>query len=106
MTPNPLPVTRMVTWTGSRSNDANTIFSPSIVSAQVFTEPEQAPDQPANTEPGSGAAVKRTGESAEKEARHRSPQSTPAGKELTFPVPAPCFAVESGAGAVAVGRGE
>jgi len=52
---------------------------------------EQSPDQPVKVEEASGVAVRVTSVPASKTARQVSPQSIPAGLELTSPEPAPCF---------------
>jgi hypothetical protein len=53
--------------------------------------PEQSPDQPATPSPGSGVAAWLTTVPASKLASQAEPQPIPAGLELTWPAPAPCF---------------
>src|SRR5882762_4286523 len=52
-------------------------------------EPEQSPDQPANTEPAVGAAVSVTGVLDAKLAAQVAPQLMPTGALVTVPVPPP-----------------
>jgi hypothetical protein len=49
--------------------------------------PEQAPDQPRNTEPGSGVAERVTCVPCPKRYAHAEPQSIPAGSDVTVPRP-------------------
>src|SRR5690242_12249886 len=51
--------------------------------------PEQAPVQPAKTEPGSATAVSITVPLPPKVAAHDCPQERPAGDEVTVPEPPP-----------------
>jgi hypothetical protein len=60
-----------------------------IVKVQVVFVPEQAPDQPANTEPKSGVAVKVTEVPGEYDSEQSKPQLIPTGFEVTIPEPLP-----------------
>jgi len=58
--------------------------------------PKQLPDQPVNSEPDAGAAVRMTLLPASSEAEHVEPQSIPAGwPELTRPEPVPAMLTRS-----------
>src|SRR5215470_6974128 len=54
--PLPAPVLAMLS-VAVRLNVAVTTWSPLIVTVHALAAPVQAPDQPANVEPGSGVAV-------------------------------------------------
>jgi hypothetical protein len=66
-----------------------------IVTLHVVPETESHPDQPANTEPDSGRAVSVTCVPVVNEAAHTLPQSTPAGFDVTDPLPSPRRETES-----------
>ena len=70
---------------------ALTDFAASMVTLQAPV-PLQAPLQPANVEPESGAAVKLTTVPLAKLAEHVVPQEIPEGVLVTVPVPAPLLA--------------
>jgi hypothetical protein len=70
-------------------NLAPTARACETVVVQVGLIPLQAPDQPAKTEPGAGAAVSVTCVPAVKVAVQAVPQSMPVGAEVTTPTPAP-----------------
>jgi hypothetical protein len=62
-----------------------------IETVHVEAEPEQAPLQPPNTEPDDGAAVNVTEAPLLNAKLHNVPQLTPAGVEVTVPVPLPAL---------------
>jgi hypothetical protein len=70
-------------------NLAPTVRACETVVVQIGLVPEQAPDQPAKTEPGAGVAVSVTCVPVVKLAAQVDPQSMPAGAEVTRPAPAP-----------------
>jgi hypothetical protein len=75
---------------------ADTALAASIVSMHAPV-PKQLPDQPVNSEPDAGAAVKVTLLPGSSEAEHAEPQSIPAGgPELTRPEPVPVMLTRSG----------
>ena len=84
-----------VTSSGCRLavNVAVTDWAAVIVTAHV-PRPVQAPDQPANVEPGAGVAVSVTAVPNEKVAKQVAPQSMGGGVELTLPKPLPAFATD------------
>ena len=91
---------------GTASNVAVTDCAWLIETVQVAAEPEQAPPQEPKVEPEPAAAVSVTLVPLSYSAEHVDPQSTPAGDEVTVPVPAPAFVTERaylvGAGATEV----
>jgi hypothetical protein len=62
-----------------------------VIDTEQAPVPVHAPDQPANVEPESAAAVSVTDELLEKLAVQVEPQLMPAGDEVTAPVPVPAF---------------
>jgi hypothetical protein len=62
-----------------------------ITTVQVVLEPLHAPLQPANVDPESALAISVTGVPSANEAEHVVPQSIPAGRLVTTPVPVPIF---------------
>jgi hypothetical protein len=88
--PVPLLATVRVKGPGFAVKFALTDFAASMVTLHAPV-PLQAPLQPANVEPVSGAAVKLTTVPFAKLAEHVAPQEIPAGELATVPVPAPLF---------------
>jgi hypothetical protein len=78
---------------GGTLNVAVTDFTVSIVTKQVPV-PEQTPDQPAKVDPLLGVAVSVTWVPLVKLAEQVAPQLTPAGFDVTVPVPVPVFDTE------------
>jgi hypothetical protein len=91
--PVPVPVlaTVRVKGPGFAVKFALTDFAASMVTLQAPV-PLQAPLQPANVEPESGAAVKLTTVPFAKLAEHVAPQEIPEGVLVTVPVPVPLLA--------------
>ncbi len=87
----PLPVPIFVTdnWNNG-TKVAVTMVAEFTVTLQVPV-PVQAPPQPVNAIPASGAAVRITGVPAVNENEHVAPQLIPAGLLVTVPVPVPNF---------------
>lgn len=65
-----------------------------IVTVQVDV-PVHAPDQPVNFEVRAGVAINVTRVLNTNDAPQKRPQFTPAGVDLTVPVPAPALAIVS-----------
>jgi len=84
--PVPLRVTLSVCWTGWVVKVAATERAPDIVTTQAAV-PVHAPLQPAKTLPVAGVAVRVTTAPAAKLALQVVPQLTPAGDEVTVPLP-------------------
>jgi len=76
---------------GGRLNVAVTLLLLFIAKVQVEEVPEQAPDQPAKTEPEAAVAVKVTEVPVVKEALQVVPQLIPEGLLVTVPEPVPAF---------------
>ncbi len=91
LTTVPLPVPETVTdnWK-SGTKVAVTLVAEFTVTLHVPV-PVQAPPQPVNAIPASGAAVRITGVPAVNENEHVAPQLIPAGLLVTVPVPVPNF---------------
>src|ERR1041385_5439082 len=89
--PVPLLATVRVKGPGFAVKVALTDFAASMVTLHAPV-PLQAPPQPANVEPESGAAVKLTTVPLAKLAEHVVPQEIPAGELATVPVPVPVLA--------------
>ncbi len=91
--PEPFPANSTVivlggSWLKVAVRSASTVV-PGMVQVPV---PEQAPDQPANAEPGAGVAVRLTavpGRNGKAHAEALSPQAIPAGLLVTIPPPFP-----------------
>ena len=66
-----------------------------MVTEQAPVPKQPPPLQPVKVEPGSGAASKVTGVPTGKGTEQVAPQSIPAGKLVTVPVPAPALVIES-----------
>src|SRR5437868_2055194 len=78
---------------GGTLNAADTLLAASMTTLQVPV-PVQAPLQPLNVDPLSGAAVSVTTVPAVKLAEHVDPQLTPAGLLLTLPLPVPDLVID------------
>jgi hypothetical protein len=89
--PVPFLVTVRVKGPGFAVKFALTDFAASMVTLQAPV-PLQAPPQPANVEPESGATVKLTTVPLSKFAEQLEPQEIPGGELATVPVPVPLFA--------------
>src|ERR1043166_2290173 len=89
--PVPLLATVRVKGPGFAVKFALTDFAASIVTLHAPV-PLQAPPQPANVEPESGAAVKLTTVPFAKLAEHVAPQEIPEGVLVTVPAPVPLLA--------------
>jgi hypothetical protein len=88
----PLPAAATVSRNAGGVKVASTFLGPSITTAQG-TIPEQAPPQPANVQPGAGAAVSVTVLPVAKPAAQAVPQSIPAGALVTLPLPVVATAI-------------
>jgi hypothetical protein len=80
----------------ARPKVAVMLFAASIVTVQVEPVPEQAPLQPVKIDPFTGVAVKVILVPKSKEALQVLPQSTPAGLEVTVPLPVPALVTVRG----------
>ena len=78
----------------TRPKSAKTVCLLSVISIVQVSRPEQSPDQPANSEPEAGVAVRSTLVPRAKDAKQASPQLIPAGELTTVPVPKPLFITE------------
>jgi hypothetical protein len=87
--PAPVLLTANAYWTRSKLAVTDLAASMARVHAPV---PLQAPDQPVKVELASGLAVNVTTVPVAKLAAHVLPQATPAGDEVTVPLPVPVFA--------------
>jgi hypothetical protein len=87
--PAPFRVTVSVQGGGVVLKVAVTDCAADIVTVQVGTDPVQAPPQPTKEEPDAGVAVRVTSVPLLKLAEQAVPQLTPAGVELTVPLPVP-----------------
>jgi hypothetical protein len=89
--PLPSPAFDTVRGWPALLNVAVTVFAKSIVTLQVAADPVQAPDHPANTEPGLAEAVSVTSVPEENSQAHVVPQLMPDGLLVTGPLPVPAF---------------
>jgi hypothetical protein len=88
----PVPVPLLVTvsrYVGVTLKRAVTLRARFIVTVHTGLEPLQPFDQLANADPGAGVAVNVTIVPDGKNAEQVEPQFTPAGSEVTVPVPVP-----------------
>src|SRR4051812_9458592 len=88
--PPPEPVLVTVSAYAARVKVAVTARAASRVKTQLLV-PVHAPLQPPKSERLSGVAVSETTVPDAKLGEHVSPQSTPAGAEVTVPAPVPLF---------------
>jgi hypothetical protein len=101
--PVPAPVTVTVRPTVADAKVAVTVVALVSVTVQVPLAEQPPPDQPTNTDPPAGVAVRTTGPPEGKLAEHVVPHAIPAGALVTLPLPRPArtSASVTGAGAKA-----
>ena len=93
--PKPAPEIAIPTGYKMGSKLAETFLAPSIV---IWHNPipEQSPDQPTNSWPGSGVAVKVIVVPDNKDSSQSLPQSIPGKSDVTLPRPGPPRVTETG----------